>query len=112
MVADCIFNVENEGVACAIQRHEPRRGHSASRREGGQVERGSGVCAVERTASAIIGLHLMWVQHVNIRLDADVLSAFKGTGSGWQTRLNNALRDWLALTPERRRATRRSDCGS
>lgn len=34
-------------------------------------------------------------EHVNIRLDADVLSAFKGTGSGWQTRLNNALRDWL-----------------
>ena len=34
-------------------------------------------------------------EHVNIRLDADVLSAFKGTGSCWQTRLNNALRDWL-----------------
>lgn len=34
-------------------------------------------------------------EHVNIRLDADVLTAFRGTGSGWQTRLNNALRDWL-----------------
>ena len=34
-------------------------------------------------------------EHVNIRLDADVLMAFKRTGSGWQTRLNNALRDWL-----------------
>ena len=34
-------------------------------------------------------------EHVNIRLDADVLSAFRRTGSGWQTRLNNALRDWL-----------------
>jgi len=34
-------------------------------------------------------------EHVNIRLDADVLSAFKSMGSGWQTRLNNALRDWL-----------------
>ena len=34
-------------------------------------------------------------EHVNIRLDADVLGAFKSTGSGWQTRLNNALRDWL-----------------
>ena len=34
-------------------------------------------------------------EHVNIRLDADVLSAFKRTGSGWQTRLNNALREWL-----------------
>lgn len=35
-------------------------------------------------------------EHVNIRLDADILSAFKRTGSGWQTRLNNALRDWLS----------------
>ncbi len=34
-------------------------------------------------------------EHVNILLDADVLGAFKRTGSGWQTRLNNALRDWL-----------------
>lgn len=34
-------------------------------------------------------------EHVNIRLDADVLTAFRRTGSGWQTRLNNALRDWL-----------------
>ena len=34
-------------------------------------------------------------QHVNIRLDADVVIAFRRMGSGWQTRLNNALRDWL-----------------
>ena len=33
--------------------------------------------------------------HVNIRLDADVLDAFKRTGPGWQTRLNTALREWL-----------------
>jgi uncharacterized protein (DUF4415 family) len=33
--------------------------------------------------------------HVNIRLDADVLKAFKATGRGWQTRINKALRDWL-----------------
>lgn len=35
-------------------------------------------------------------EHVNIRLDADVLEAFKRTGAGWQTRLNRALREWLA----------------
>lgn len=34
-------------------------------------------------------------EHVNIRLDPDILDAFKSTGSGWQTRLNAALRDWL-----------------
>jgi len=30
-----------------------------------------------------------------IRLDADVLAAFRKGGGGWQTRLNAALRDWL-----------------
>ncbi len=30
-----------------------------------------------------------------IRLDADVLAAFREKGEGWQTRLNAALRDWL-----------------
>ncbi|HBL30215.1 MAG TPA: hypothetical protein DD490_25565 [Acidobacteria bacterium] len=39
-------------------------------------------------------------EHVNLRLDADVLNAFKKTGSGWQTRLNNALRDWLQTHAE------------
>jgi uncharacterized protein (DUF4415 family) len=39
-------------------------------------------------------------EHVNIRLDADVLGAFKETGAGWQTRVNNALRDWLKTHPK------------
>lgn len=30
-----------------------------------------------------------------VRLDADVLSAFKATGKGWQTRMNAALRDYV-----------------
>jgi uncharacterized protein (DUF4415 family) len=30
-----------------------------------------------------------------IRLDSDLLTAFKATGAGWQTRINNALREWL-----------------
>ncbi len=33
--------------------------------------------------------------HFNIRLDADVLDAFKAAGRGWQTRMNKALREWL-----------------
>ena len=39
-------------------------------------------------------------EHVNIRLDADVIGAFKETGTGWQTRVNNALRDWLKTHPK------------
>ena len=33
--------------------------------------------------------------HVNIRLDTDLVAAFKATGRGWQTRINKALREWL-----------------
>lgn len=37
-----------------------------------------------------------------IRLDAEVLEAFKATGHGWQTRLNQVLRDWLKEHPRKR----------
>ena len=30
-----------------------------------------------------------------IRLDADVLEAFRATGKGWQTPINEALKEWL-----------------
>ena len=30
-----------------------------------------------------------------IRFDADVLAALKASGKGWQTRVNEAVRDWL-----------------
>jgi len=32
---------------------------------------------------------------VAIRIDSDVLAAFRAPGAGWQTRMNAALRDWL-----------------
>jgi uncharacterized protein (DUF4415 family) len=32
---------------------------------------------------------------VNIRLSPEVLTSFRATGRGWQTRIDNALRDWL-----------------
>ncbi|GJI99503.1 hypothetical protein RugamoR64_00420 [Duganella rhizosphaerae] len=31
-----------------------------------------------------------------IRFDQDVLDALKASGPGWQTRVNDAMRDWLA----------------
>ena len=34
-----------------------------------------------------------------IRLDADLLSAFKATGKGWQTRVNSALRQYIREHP-------------
>ena len=38
-------------------------------------------------------------EHINIRLDADIVGAFKESGTGWQTRLNNALREWIKTHP-------------
>ncbi|PUA16822.1 BrnA antitoxin family protein [Glaciimonas sp. PCH181] len=34
-----------------------------------------------------------------IRLDADLLDAFKATGKGWQTRVNAALRQFITEHP-------------
>ena len=33
---------------------------------------------------------------LNMRVDADVLDAFKATGTGWQTRINAVLRNAVA----------------
>lgn len=33
---------------------------------------------------------------VTVRYDADVVAAFKASGRGWQSRMNAALRHWLA----------------
>lgn len=30
-----------------------------------------------------------------IKVDADVLAAFKATGEGWQLRINDVLKEWL-----------------
>src|SRR5436309_3759082 len=39
---------------------------------------------------------------ISLRVDADVLDAFKSTGEGWQTRMNGILR--AAILPMRRSA--------
>lgn len=38
-------------------------------------------------------------ESTTIRLDKDVLQAFRSGGAGWQTRINAALRDWLSHRP-------------
>ena len=37
---------------------------------------------------------------IALRVDNDVLNTFKQTGKGWQTRMNNALKEWLSQHPE------------
>ena len=38
-------------------------------------------------------------EQVAIRLDREVLEAFRARGPGWQTRINAALREWLGSHP-------------
>jgi len=33
---------------------------------------------------------------LTVRFDADVIESFKSAGDGWQTRMNDALRNWLS----------------
>lgn len=34
-------------------------------------------------------------QSLTLNYDADIIAAFKASGKGWQTRMNDALREWL-----------------
>jgi uncharacterized protein (DUF4415 family) len=34
-------------------------------------------------------------QQITVRLDSDILDALRATGQGWQSRLNEAAREWL-----------------
>lgn len=34
-------------------------------------------------------------ERISIRLSPEVVATFRATGSGWQTRLDAALKDWL-----------------
>jgi len=34
-------------------------------------------------------------EQVAVRYDAEVLAHFRATGKGWQTRMNDALKEWL-----------------
>ncbi len=38
-------------------------------------------------------------ERITIRLSPEVVSAFRATGSGWQTRIDAALKEWLSLHP-------------
>lgn len=52
---------------------------------------------------------------ISLRVDRDVVAAYRATGQGWQTRANDALRAYVkgrlvtsARTPRRRRSRRRT----
>lgn len=50
-----------------------------------------------KTAAELLP-HLIQSQNkvsTTIEYDADIISAFRASGSDWQLRMNNALREWL-----------------
>jgi uncharacterized protein (DUF4415 family) len=42
-------------------------------------------------------------EQVAIRLDQEVVGALRASGPGWQTRVNAALKEWLATMPAKRK---------
>ncbi len=42
-------------------------------------------------------------EQVAIRLDQEVVGALRASGPGWQTRVNAALKEWLAMQPVKRK---------
>ena len=55
---------------------------------------------IERTAKRGVGRPPALLTKVSqtLRLDQDVISTFKASGSGWQTRMNDALRKAAGLS--------------
>jgi BrnA antitoxin of type II toxin-antitoxin system len=47
-------------------------------------------------------------EQVAIRLDQDVVGALRASGPGWQTRVNAALKEWLASQPAKRKPREKS----
>ena len=89
---------------------------SASRRTTGAIDwsngvvtRGGGVAATIGAIKRTRGPNKQPTKaQVAIRLDPDVLSAFRAGGPGWQTRLNAVLKDWLASQPKKRAPRRKT----
>jgi uncharacterized protein (DUF4415 family) len=69
------------------------------------VTEGGGYPAVKAALQAARGRGQRGPQHsptkqlVSVRYSPDVLAYFKATGAGWQTRMNEALQEWVASHP-------------
>ena len=94
-------------VAVAKAAAEPDRANKIDWSKG-TVTRGGGVAATIHELRRTRGPNKNPTkEQVAIRFDRDVLSAFRSSGPGWQTRMNAALKEWLA-TKQPKGKTRRS----
>ena len=77
----------------------------------GVVTHGGGAAATVAELRRIRGKNkLPTKEPVALRLDPDVLAAFRADGPGWQTRMNAVLRKWVdAQTKTKRRSAAKTD---
>ena len=61
------------------------------------VELAAGIDAARRKRRRPVGSGTK--EQVAIRIDHDILEAFRSGGPGWQTRMNDALREWVKKHP-------------
>lgn len=61
------------------------------------VELAAGIAAARRKRGRPVGSGTK--EQVAIRIDHDILEAFRAGGPGWQTRMNDALREWVKKHP-------------
>ncbi len=70
----------------------------------GKLTPGGGVAATIATLRGTRGPNKKPTKkQVAIRLDREVLEGFQAAGPGWQTRMNVALREWLASRSTKRK---------
>lgn len=73
----------------------------------GAVTRGGGVAATVAALRQTRGPNKRPTkEQVAIRLDPDVVCALRASGPGWQTRVNAALKEWLASQPAKGKGRR------
>ena len=71
----------------------------------GKVTSGGGVAATLASLRTTRGPNKKPTkEQVAIRLDQEVVGALRASGPGWQTRVNSALKDWLASQPPKRKS--------
>ena len=98
-----------EQIAAAVAAAAPAKKASPINWSDGIVSPGGGVSATLGALRKARGRNRNPIkEQVAIRLDPEVLAAFRADGPGWQTRVNTALKDWLVEHPRmpRRRVLR------
>ena len=93
-----IFSAEQ--IAAAMAAAAPTKKASTIDWASGIVSPGGGVSATLGSLRKARGKNKSPIkEQVAIRLDPEVLAAFRADGPGWQTRVNTALKDWLVKPP-------------